>query len=327
MKIFNKIVMIIFILIAITANIYAEEITSGPVSYYGEMLVENADIIGSITKKPFQVAGLSLFWSNTGWGQEKQYKKKIVKTLVDDWKIEIIRASMGADANGGYLSDKANRARVETIINAAIENDIYVIVDWHSHHAEDNPNEAARFFGQIAQKYGQYDNVIFEIYNEPLNISWNIIKEYAAKVIPAIREHSDNLIVVGTPTWSQRVDIASGDPIEGENIAYTLHFYAGTHGKQLRVKGDQARRRKVAIFATEWGSVNANGDGGVATSETNQWIRWMQKNKISWCNWAVSDKSEGASIWDGRQNKTSAGEYVYKKLAEHAAKAEWRKAQ
>lgn len=327
MKNFNKTVMVFLIFTATTGFLYAQEIHSGPVSYYGEMIVDEAQIIGSITQKPFQVAGLSLFWSNTGWRQEKQYKKKVIETLVDDWKIEIIRASMGVDENGGYLSDKINQARVETVIKTAIERDIYVIVDWHSHHAENYPNEAARFFGQMAKKYGKYDNVIFEIYNEPLNISWQTIKEYAEKVIPAIREYSDNLIVVGTPTWSQRIDTASTNPIDKENIAYALHFYAGTHGKELRVKGNMARRKKVAIFVTEWGSVNSNGNGSVATSETNQWIKWMNKNQISWCNWAVSDKSEGASIWNGSQKKTAAGNYIYKKLAEHAARAKWRKAE
>src|SRR5690606_41644798 len=52
----------------------------------------------------------------------------------------------------------------------------------------------------------------------------------------------DNLIIVGTPTWSQDVDVASNDPITGySNIAYTLHFYAGTHGQFLRDKASTAR--------------------------------------------------------------------------------------
>ncbi|GIR30139.1 MAG: hypothetical protein CM15mP44_4220 [Candidatus Neomarinimicrobiota bacterium] len=52
------------------------------------------------------------------------------------------------------------------------------------------------------------------------------LKPYALNVISAIREiDPDNLIVVGTPEWSQRVDLAAEDPItEYTNIAYTLHF-------------------------------------------------------------------------------------------------------
>jgi hypothetical protein len=55
-------------------------------------------------------------------------------------------------------------------------------------------------------------------------------------VIAAIRAiDPDNLIVVGSPAWSQDVDVASDNPITGyENIAYALHFYSGTHGEVLR---------------------------------------------------------------------------------------------
>ena len=80
----------------------------------------------------------------------------------------------------------------------------------------------------MALEYGAFPNVIYEIYNEPLNVSWsNVIKPYAMSVISIIREiDPDNLIIVGTPNWSQRVDMAAQDPIvEFENIAYTLHFY------------------------------------------------------------------------------------------------------
>ncbi|MBQ4796798.1 cellulase family glycosylhydrolase, partial [Pectobacterium versatile] len=109
---------------------------------------------------------------------------------------------------------------------------MYVIIDWHSHSAENNRSEAIRFFQDMARKYGNKPNVIYEIYNEPLQVSWsNTIKPYAEAVISAIRAiDPDNLIIVGTPSWSQNVDEASRDPINGKNIAYTLHFYAGTHG-------------------------------------------------------------------------------------------------
>ena len=40
----------------------------------------------------------------------------------------------------------------------------------------------------------------------------------------------DNLIIVGSPEWSQRVDLVAEDPITtSENIAYTLHFYTLYH--------------------------------------------------------------------------------------------------
>lgn len=46
----------------------------------------------------------------------------------------------------GYLANPAvEQAKVETVINAAIELGIYVIVDWHDHNAVLHPEAAVKF--------------------------------------------------------------------------------------------------------------------------------------------------------------------------------------
>ncbi len=265
---------------------------NGALSVKGNQIVNKNDISVSF-------AGPSLFWSNTWWGGEDYYTKEVVSWVKSDWKATIIRASMGVDENGGYISDTTNKTRVKVVVDEAINQGMYVIIDWHSHHAEDYKTQAIAFFKEMANTYGDYDNVIYEIYNEPLQVSWsNVIKPYAEDVIEAIREiDSDNLIIVGTPTWSQDVDVASNDPItDYDNIAYTLHFYAGTHSQNLRNKATTALNNGIALMVTEWGSVNANGDGSVDEEETNLWMDFLCDNKLTHCNWALNDKNEGASV-------------------------------
>merc|ERR1719172_288631 len=76
----------------------------------------------------------------------------------------------------------------------------------------------------MSQKYGQHPNIIWETCNEPHGWSWGSgLKSYHEQVIPVIRQHSSNLIVAGTNTWSQDVDEASRDPLSDANVAYTLH--------------------------------------------------------------------------------------------------------
>jgi endoglucanase len=269
------------------------------VATHGALSVKGNQILGS-DGYPASLAGPSLFWSNTGWGADRYYNADVIAYLQRDWNATIVRAAIGADKNGGYASDpEGNFAKAERVINAAIAQGMYVIVDWHAHDAEMNPALAVEFFERIAVKYGTSPNVIYEIYNEPLqHVDWSKqIKPYAEHVIASIRAiDPDNLIIVGTQTWSQDVDKAAADPIKGfENIAYTLHFYAGSHKQELRNRAQQALDAGIALMITEWGAVNANGDGNMDLEETERWLAFARKNNLSICNWALNDKQEGSS--------------------------------
>ena len=265
------------------------------VDRYGLLQVDGNKIVNK-GGEPVSLAGNSFFWSNDNWGGERYYTPEVVAWLKEDWNTTIVRAAMGVEDLGGYLDNKpVNKDRVKTIVNAAIDVGIYVIIDWHSHHAEDHTDEAVNFFQEMSTLYGEYDNVIYELYNEPLDISWsNTIKPYALAVISAIRAiDPDNLIVVGTPVWSQRVDLAAADPITGySNIAYTLHFYTIYHQQWLRDRASAALESGIALFVTEWGSIGYS----LVDPEANEWMTWCVTNKISHCNWTVNDKEEEWSI-------------------------------
>ena len=285
----------IFVIISLllTLNIFSQT----PVEKNGALSVNGNKIVNK-DGNTVSFSGGSLFWSNTGWGGEKYYTSDVVSWLKGDWNATIIRAAMGVDANGGFISHPENKLKIKTLVDAAIAEGVYVIIDWHSHHAEDYQTQAIEFFEEMATLYGDYDNVIYEIYNEPLQISWtNVIKPYAESVIVAIRAiDPDNLIIVGTPTWSQDVDVASNNPITTyTNIAYTLHFYAGTHGQYLRDKATTAMNNGIALMVTEWGTVEASGDGAVAIAETEAWRSFMCEHQLTNLNWAINDKVEGAS--------------------------------
>lgn len=277
----------------------SDEDCDDPVARHGALSVSGTNIVDE-NNNIVSFAGNSLFWSNTGFGAERYYSPGVVEWLQQDWNATIVRAAMGVDEYGGYLSHpQENMNRVTTVVDAAIENGMYVIIDWHSHHAEDFQSDAVQFFTRMAQRYGDTENVIYEIYNEPITRDWsNTIKPYAEEVIAAIRAiDPDNLIIVGTGFFSQDVDIASDDPITGQNnIAYTLHFYAGTHGESLRQRAETAIDNGLALMVTEWGTVNANGDGDVDQFSTEEWLLFMDMHSISHLNWSVHDKDEGASV-------------------------------
>jgi len=272
-----------------------------PVKQHGALSVSGTHIVDA-HGDPVALSGVSFFWDNTGWGQERFYNAGTVHRFACDWHASLIRAAMGVDTRGGYLEDpKANRARVDTLVRAAKKDGIYVLIDWHSHHADSNTDAAVAFFTDMAKTYGKLPNVIYELYNEPLNTAdWHTqVKPYAEKVIDAIRAvDPDNLIIVGSPTWDQDVDVAAADPITGRaNIVYALHFYAGTHKDDLRAKARKAIDLGAPLFVSEWGTVNADGNGAPDTESTAAWQAFMRANCLSQANWAVSDKAESASLF------------------------------
>ena len=268
---------------------------SSVVEKYGLLQTSGNKIVDK-NKNPVSLAGNSFYWSNNGWGGENYYKSQVVDWLALDWGTSIVRASMGVDDIGGYLQDKnGNIKKVKVIVDAALAKGLYVIIDWHTENAHKYPDEAVDFFTQMALLYGKNDNIIYEIFNEPLEISWsNTIKPYAEKVITAIRKiDPDNMIVVGTPTWSQRVDLAAADPITmSTNIAYTLHFYTVFHKKDLRDLATAALNKGLPIFVTEWGPIGYTEKD----PEAELWMEWCKTNMISHCAWAVNDKLEEWSI-------------------------------
>lgn len=264
------------------------------VGQHGRLQVKGNRIVdrsGNVTS----LAGMSLFWSQ--W-IGKYYTPEVVAWLAKDWKATVVRPAIAVDSGGYITNPDVEMAKACAVIDAAIAEGIYVIVDWHSHTAEKHPEQAVKFFGELAKKYGDKPNIMYEIYNEPLKVSWSgVIKPYAEQVIKAIRASDpDNLIIVGTPNWSQDVDQAAADPIKDANVAYTLHFYAGTHKEWLRDRAKKAMDSGIALMVTEWGTVNANGDGGIDKESTEAWLAFMKENGLTHCNWSVADKVEGASI-------------------------------
>ena len=125
---------------------------SGPVSYYGQLQTSGNRIIGSSYSEPVQVKGMSFFWSN--W-QGQYWNSGTVDRMVDEFKCEILRCSLGVNDQGSIYNG-GDVGALRSVMDAAIAKDIYVIVDWHSHGAHNNTNAAKSFFSEIARDYGKY---------------------------------------------------------------------------------------------------------------------------------------------------------------------------
>jgi aryl-phospho-beta-D-glucosidase BglC (GH1 family) len=292
-----------------------------PVAEYGQLEVLGTRLSNQ-AGDAVQLKGVSSMWLNY---ESKGYAadKNGLAWMRDNWKLKVFRAAMGIEPAGGYLSSPiSSEAKVRVIVRNAIDLGVYVIIDWHDHHAHVNVEEAVAFFSKMAEEFGDFPNVIYEPFNEPQcievtdrcgadgRIEWPQLKEYHERVVAAIREKDpDNIIILGTPTWSQDVHKAAEDPLVGDNLMYTLHFYSCTHTDWLIQRAKNALKDGLPLFVTEWGATPADGglDGTVCLPEGEAWHQFMDEEYISWAAWKYDACSDSSCFFKSAAAPTSGG--------------------
>ncbi len=275
----------------------------------GALHVEGPQLVGE-NGQPVQLRGVSTH----GLAWFPQYvNQSLFDELRQDWGATVVRLAMYTAESGGYC-EGGDRAKLEQLVEDGItfatEADLYVVVDWHIL-SDSNPlqhvDEAKAFFGEVSLLYPDHDNVIYEICNEPNgSTSWADIKAYADEVVPVIRENAPNaVVVVGTPTWSQRVDEAAADPLDFDNVMYALHFYAATHQQDLRDRLSAAVGAGLPVFVSEFGICDASGNGSIDYDSADAWVRLMDKLDVSYICWNLSNKDEASALFRPGCSKTS----------------------
>lgn len=286
------------------------------VKKHGQLSVQGTQLVDK-NNNPIVLRGLSFGWHSL-W--PRFYNEKAVSWLKKDFNCNIVRAAMGVELGDlSYINNpQFAKEKVEAVVNGAIKSDIYVIIDWHSHNV--NLKEAKQFFAEMSKKYAKYPNIIYEVFNEPDHETWWEVKNYSEEIIRVIRENDpNNIILVGCPHWDQDIDLPAEDPIMGyTNIMYTMHFYAATHGKELRDRTDAAIKRGLPVFVSESAGMEASGDGPLDYKAWQEYIDWMEAKKISWITWSVSDKDETCSIL--KKSANSEGKWKDEDLKESGIK-------
>lgn len=265
-----------------------------PVKDHGMLSVKGTQLVNE-KQEPVVLRGMSFGW-HCFW--PRFYTAGAVSWLHRDWGISVVRAALGIEpGENSYLKKPEwSKEKITTVVDAAIRENIYVIIDWHSHNI--NLEEAKAFFAEMATRYGKNPHVIYEIFNEPDYESWAEVKAYSIEIINVIRAiDPDNIILVGSPHWDQDLHIVADDPLKGfDNIMYGLHYYAATHKQSLRDRADYALSKGIPIFISESAGMEATGDGPLDLEEWQRWIDWAESKKISWVTWSVSDKDETCSV-------------------------------
>jgi aryl-phospho-beta-D-glucosidase BglC (GH1 family) len=282
-----------------------------PVGLHGQLRVEGTQLVDK-NGTAVQLKGISSMWLN--WEDQYSTSKTGLQWMRDNWKITIFRAAMGVEPEGAYLSNpEPMLTRLRQVVHNAIDLGVYVLIDWHDHTAHMHPQQAIDFFSKIAAEFGSFPNVLYETYNEPLqDADWSAqIKPYHEAVLPAIRaQDPDGVVILGTRQWSQRVDEAAADPVSGQNLMYTVHFYACDHREQQRGQAQIAYDAGLALFVTEWGATPADGGASAPTvceDEAQLWHDWMKERNIGWTAWKLDGCADSSCLFNSDQAPRDGG--------------------
>ena len=122
------------------------------------------------------------------------------------------------------------------VIQAAIDQGIYVIIDWHTHNI--HLDEAKEFFRAMAREFGDQPNIMYEIFNEPdftnrpdgttkVDETWLEIKAYAEEVIREIRQYDPDNIINFWDKWAKWTEV--GGIYDRHDISWTMWSLGTKH--------------------------------------------------------------------------------------------------
>jgi endoglucanase len=291
-----------------------------PVGRHGQLRVQGTALVDQ-SGAPVQLKGISSMWLN--WEDKYSTSKAGLQWMRDNWKITIFRAAVGVEPEGAYLSNPDKMmAQLRQVVHNAVDLGVYVLIDWHDHHAFEHTQQSVEFFGKVAQEFGTFPNVLYETFNEPEQADWSSqIKPYHVAALNAIRaKDSDGVVILGSRQWSQRPDEAIADPVPGENLMYTVHFYACDHREQQRSEAQRAYDAGLALFVTEWGATPADGGAAnptVCEPEATAWLDWMDERNIGWAAWKLDGCGDSSCIFNS-DDAPAAGGWTDQWLNGHA---------
>jgi len=229
---------------------------------------------------------------------------------------------------------KEYRATIDQIVTLAANRGAYVVIDLHRFRA---PTQAhADFWKDCAAVYKDHPAVLFDLFNEPHGISWEVwrnggfvgtkegvdesafLTEEEKKknqgfqsigmqgLVEAVRSTgAKNVVIAGGVFWCNDLSgIVNGYALEdksGNGVMYSWHTYNWHKGWTEKVS---ATAEKHPIFLGEVGA-DVNKMSFIPAADQEDPYTWVpdmlgfvQKHRINWTGWCLHPKATPIMISD-----------------------------
>jgi hypothetical protein len=289
----------------------------------------------------------SMEWTSNG----ERHILQSVTAAIDDWHVNHIRLPLAQDRWFGKAPEqkdegKAYRALVKEVVDLGASKGCYIILDLHwsdtgewgqniGQHSMPDENSLA-FWKDIAPVYANHPAVLYDLYNEPHDVSWDIWlkggtvtdrpnrrgtapKTYQAvgmqKLLDAVRATgAKNVIIAGGLNWAYDFDgILDGrqlkDP-DGNGVIYANHAYNNKgHPVEVWIARMEKATAKLPVIVSEFGGSGGPNRrtgrfGGPANPSGDDWLlhvlQAIQDHNWSWTAWDFHPQAGPTLIsdWD-----------------------------
>jgi hypothetical protein len=273
--------------------------------------------------KPIRLRGVNMgdpFWArNPDWYPILSPNDYLI--LSKNWKANIVRISV-FPTQWKHMNHTALLDQLQTEINYALSNRLYVIISYHvigwpdGYYQPANPGNpadtydssmtvATSFWAAAAQRFGSDKRIIFDLWNEPVheddftlygsdpNPLWAPLKGYYEQLIQTVRNNgAQNIIIATGNRWASWLVGIKDNPLSDPNLIYAYHKYS-IEGSNSPIEWNRDTGGLIGfkpVIVSEWGYEDADAGPnaywkGTEASYGTPFSLWLENNKLSNLVW------------------------------------------
>ncbi len=288
-----------------------------PLKVIGAQILNNRN-------EPVHLRGVntaSMEWSSDGEGRIVQ----TVQTAIRDWRVNIVRLPLSQDCWFGKAPEQkdggvAYRTLVKQVVALCAAQNVYILLDLHwsnanewgkriGQHVMPDQNSVA-FWKSAASAYKNNPAVLFDLYNEPHDTTWEIWRDGGSVTEKNRRENTEktyqavgmqflldtvrgtgarNVVLVGGLDWSYDFSGILARPLsdpKGNGVVYANHAYP-FKGETVEkwIARMEAATAKFPVIVSEFGSDPKGGAGNTGEEWVRRVLQAIEGHKWNYTAW------------------------------------------
>ena len=263
---------------------------------------------GAILLRGVNRSGLEYAWPDEdGFASGAGISRAEIEWIASEWKANIVRLPFSQDrVLGGFGGRSAEEylRDIDRVVGWAARYGMYTLLDlqWIGGELAPLPDDrSAAMWSALAERYREQPAVLYDIFNEPHDVTMEEWKPWARRLIDAIRgPHPAALVFVSGVNWGYDL---RGFPLDRPNLVYSTHIYRNKGSDWEGAFG--ALARAWPVFAGECGGEDADLSWG------RRLFRYLDELEMGFTAWSWADRPHLVS----RYAPTRFGQLVKDRLA------------